>query len=950
MDPLQRTMLILEDSAEDAATFRRYLERDRDIAYRCHVASTAAEGLELCRSLRPDAILVDYNLPDSTGLAFLKELIAEHGALAFAVVMITGVGNEAVAVQALKLGAHDYLVKAQGLQQRLLVAIAGAIDKVTLQRQVEQQRRDLASTNERLKQALDEQQASAAQLRMALLSARMATWNWDLATNQVRWGEALEEMMHLPLGQFGGSIAAFEQLVHPDDLGFVRQRLDQALHGDVPYEVEFRMLRPDGSLRWTATRGAVVRDPQGAAIGMLGVDMDVSDRKQAEMALRASEVRARVMWESATDAMALSDAEGIVLEANQAYCDLYGYSPEQVIGHSFAIIFPPEQRVRVIAQYREVMQTRMVLPIYEATIQRANGEERVVESRATIVVTSNGQHALLSIIRDITERRKIENQLRRSESQFKTLVENAPDIIARFDSKLRHLYVSPTIERVTGLSQAAYIGKTNRELGMPDEQCELWDSHSEYVFRTRQSAKYEFEFSTPEGQISHYQATLVPEFAEHGTVETVLAITRDVTAYKEAAKRLAFLANAGKVLTTSLDYQVTLQQLARLAIPYLGDACIIDLVDGKQVINTVVAHIDAQSEDLLREISRKYPPALDGSHPVAQVLRTGQPLVVDHISPQLIDQVMLSDDHRAFVEQLPPKSCMLLPLMVRDQIIGVIALYSIQGLRRYSPEDRTVLDELARRAAIALDNAQLYQEAQEAIREREAFLAVASHEIKNPLTTLFGRSQTLQRRLERRDDAARELFDVGIIIDSSQRINHLISDLLDASRMESGQLSVDPVPLDLGRLIHRVAAQIQSSAPDHRITISEQAMMLAVAGDSRRLEQVFQNLFTNAIKYSPAGGVVEIEIAMRDARARISVRDNGMGIPADALPHLFKRFYRVSRASNEQISGSGIGLYIVKEIVANHGGTVEVSSTEDVGSTFTVSLPLATLQESSQPA
>jgi signal transduction histidine kinase len=149
----------------------------------------------------------------------------------------------------------------------------------------------------------------------------------------------------------------------------------------------------------------------------------------------------------------------------------------------------------------------------------------------------------------------------------------------------------------------------------------------------------------------------------------------------------------------------------------------------------------------------------------------------------------------------------------------------------------------------------------------------------------------------------------------------------------------------LGSLLRRVVAQIQPSAPNHRISISEQATLLAITGDANRLEQVFQNLISNAIKYSPAGGTITVEIALQDTCARVRVRDEGLGIPANALPHIFKRFYRVAGAATQPIAGSGIGLYVVREIVAGHGGTVEASSTEGGGSTFTVYLPLALVAE-----
>jgi len=940
MTSIQPVILIVDDSDEDRVTLRRHLERAGPNAYRCHEASTAAEGRELYRVLHPDAILLDYSLPDDDGLEFLAALIAEHGPLACAVVMLTGAGNATVAVQALKLGAQDYLVKGHDVRQRVILALNGAIEKVQLQRQVEQQRRDLVASNQQLQQALQSQQASAAQLQLAMEAASMATWQWDLASGKVAWSAGLEPRLGMPNGEFGGSFEAFLRLLHPDDSARVQQRLAQALRGEQPYDVEFRMCGPDGSVRWTATRGLVLRDAQGTAVRMLGVDMDVTARKQAELELRASEERLRAIWESANDAMVFSDAQGVVLTANPAYYELYGYSPEQLIGHSFTIIFPPEQRAAALEQYAEIIREYTVLPAYEAIIQRANGEQRMVESRANVVVTSDGAVGLLSIVRDVTERQTITDQLRRSEAQFKTLVENAPDIIARFDHQLRHLYVSPVATRVTGLSQADYIGKTNRELGMPVEQCDLWEAQTRAVFADGQPQEYEFSFLLPDG-LRYFESKIVPEFAANGSLETVLSITRDITVNKRAEERLRLLAQSSKVLTSSLDYQTTLEQIARLALPVLGDGCIIDLIENDKVSGTVVAHIDPQQEQLLREIRHAYPPRPDqSSHPSVQVLRSGQSLVLTQISPELLKQNIADDRQRMLVERLPPRSLMCVPLTMRGNMIGMLTLYATATPRNYSRDDLELLEELARRATIALDNARLYQEVQEAVRERDAFLAIASHELKNPLTALLGRAQLLQRRFTRQGGEARDLNDIKSIITSAQKINQLLVDLLDVAYVVGGQLHLNRALLDLGALVRRVAAQMEPSAPRHQISISAPQEPLVIVGDSIRLEQVFNNLLNNAIKYSPGGGKVEISIVVEKAHALITMRDEGLGIPAAALPHLFKRFYRANSPISQQIGGTGIGLYVVKEIVTNHGGTVEVSSTEGLGSSFTVYLPL----------
>ncbi|MEO7911799.1 MAG: HAMP domain-containing sensor histidine kinase, partial [Roseiflexaceae bacterium] len=331
--------------------------------------------------------------------------------------------------------------------------------------------------------------------------------------------------------------------------------------------------------------------------------------------------------------------------------------------------------------------------------------------------------------------------------------------------------------------------------------------------------------------------------------------------------------------------------------------------------------------------------------PVTRMRHSGQPVLLNERPQEISDIYAGADAQQALIQQLAPHSLLMLPFVVRGTTIGVFTLYATRTMRRYTPDDLALAEELVRRAAMALDNAQLYHEAQAAIREREAFLLVASHEVKNPLTALLGHAQVLQRKLTRRADSARELEDITTIIDQSKRIDRLLSELLDASQVTGAQFRIDPIPLDLGSLLRRVVAQAQPSAPNHCISISEQATMLAIAGDANRLEQVFQNLISNAIKYSPAGGAITVAIAKQDARARITVRDEGLGIPAAALPHVFKRFYRVAGTSTQQIAGSGIGLYVVREIVTGHGGTVEASSIEGGGSTFTVYLPLALVEK-----
>jgi signal transduction histidine kinase len=264
--------------------------------------------------------------------------------------------------------------------------------------------------------------------------------------------------------------------------------------------------------------------------------------------------------------------------------------------------------------------------------------------------------------------------------------------------------------------------------------------------------------------------------------------------------------------------------------------------------------------------------------------------------------------------------------------------------RRYDKADLAFGEDIASRAAIALDNARLYRDAQDAIRARDQFLSIASHELKTPLTSLLGYIDLMQRRAARSSDMTeRDQRALRVIGDQGARLNKLIGALLDLSRIETGQLSIERGLVDLNALTRRLVEDTQPTSDRHAIEFRGADQPLMLLGDELRLEQVVQNLIQNAIKYSPSGGAITVLVERNGASASLHVTDQGIGIPAPALPQLFRRFYRAPNAEAQHISGMGIGLYVVKEIVELHGGAVKVVSQEGQGSTFTISLPLMTV-------
>ncbi len=281
-----------------------------------------------------------------------------------------------------------------------------------------------------------------------------------------------------------------------------------------------------------------------------------------------------------------------------------------------------------------------------------------------------------------------------------------------------------------------------------------------------------------------------------------------------------------------------------------------------------------------------------------------------------------------------------LPLRLEDRLIGVFSLRFARP-RSFAAEDQAMMLTLAQHCAQALERARLYREAQEAIRLRDVFFSIAAHEFKTPLTSLYGQAQLLQRRAEREGSLSeRDRRSITVVVAQASRLNQMVTAMLDVSRLELGKLSIERADLDLGALTRRVVEEIQPTLSQHTVVCEGPDGPLPVAGDALRLEQVLQNLIGNAVKYSPFGGLVQVQLARCGSMAWVTVQDHGIGIPAAALPQLFQRFYRAANVDEQQISGMGIGLYVVKEIVTLHGGSVSVESVEGQGSTFTISLPI----------
>jgi len=427
-----------------------------------------------------------------------------------------------------------------------------------------------------------------------------------------------------------------------------------------------------------------------------------------------------------------------------------------------------------------------------------------------------------------------------------------------------------------------------------------------------------------------------------GLIEDISDRKQFETQLRASEQRAYFLAEASRLLSASLDYPAALKNMAALAVPTLADWCVVDVVETNSATFTapIVAAVDRQKEGLIVELRRRYPPAADADYGSAKVLRTGEPQLFTQITEEQLQQFAQDAEHLRLLRQLEVRSFLIVPLTLHDRKLGTIAFVSTQTDRRYSQADLEMAQSLAQRAALAIDNARLYESAQEANRVKDEFLAIVSHELRTPLNAMLGWSQLLRKKQVNEATVERAL---EIIERNAKLQNKLIDDILDISRIIQNRLRLNLQPVHLVPIINAAIEALQPIAQTKSIQIETllDPLVGLVMGDAERLQQIVWNLVSNAIKFTAKGGQVSIRLEQIGTQAQVSVTDTGQGIPADFLPLVFERFRQADSSKTRSQGGLGLGLAIVRHLVEMHNGTVYATSEGDGrGATFTVQLPI----------
>jgi PAS domain S-box-containing protein len=682
-------------------------------------------------------------------------------------------------------------------------------------------------------------------------------------------------------------------------------------------------------------------------------ELSVSDeelREQNEMLQESQsllmEERARYhqLFQLAPDAYVVTDERAVIREVNRAGATLLGYRPERLIGKPLMAQVAPQESATFFSILSMLREQGRVDDVRLRLVRRGS---RIVLVSVTVTRWRDADGELLWLIRDVSTRLEEEERARQlaaeqaarveaeaARQQIVNILESISDAFVALDHEARITYMNHRAGQLLGRSRDELLGRVG------------WDEFPELkgsVFER------EYRRATEQGvsvSIEEYYPPLRGWVELHAfpTPDGLTIYFRNITGRKRAEANQRFLAEASSALAASIDYEKTLDTVVRLAVPYLADSCILYILSEEGAIQRAKStHADPAADARLREALRQVPadPHAPGS-PISHVIESGETEVIEEVSETLIRTLATTPEHLQALLEIAPQSLLVVPLISRGRTFGALSLGCSSPRGRYTQAEATLAEELAARAALAIDNARLYVDAQRAAQARQEVLHVVSHDLRNSLNAALLHIDVLLASMPEPVRRARGQIHMEAIQRAAQQMQRMVQDLLDVETIQSGRLSVRLQPVEVPRLVEEAVETLRPLAADKHLELRVELDpdLPSLRADAGRIQQVLVNLIGNAIKFTGHSGRIDVQVTRgaTGAEVRFRVADSGYGIPVGELPHIFTRYWQ--GAHSRQIGrGAGLGLAIAKGIVEAHGGRIWAESEVGKGSAFYFTLP-----------
>ena len=548
----------------------------------------------------------------------------------------------------------------------------------------------------------------------------------------------------------------------------------------------------------------------------------------------------------------------------------------------------------------------------------------------------------------------IEGQVRRTEA----MIAGMADGVMLVDAEGRTVFINPAGEKLLGRAEIGvpifkqpdvyHLRNDNGERINPD------DLPASQALATGRPVHDKTMLIERDGRRTAISMSATPLHEDRHTTGAIVTF-RDITERRKLedemqlqAERAQTLADAGAFFSSNIDPVWVTQAIAERVAEVLGDwsAVIMKSPDSPELRVASIYHRDMASLGLAWSYIYRQPLTV-GEGIIGQVVASGFPSLTTNVAGVMTEDTGFRVGTSQHANPMKLASLLILPLRTRREMLGAILIAANDPARAMTDEKLPLAEVLAERAALAIENAKLYTEQVEARRKvedlsrlKDEFLSIASHELRTPVTSIKGYTQ-LAKTLIRENDLATSEEYLDIALDQIDRMSRLILELLDVSRIETGRLQIRREPISWSTFVRDVVHRHHTAFSDRHFRVDLEGDERVVNGDRDRLEQVLGNLLENAVKYSPEGSDISVDVDDRGDHIVTAVSDRGMGIPADELGQVFERFHRGRHVSSTNYGGLGLGLYITKQIVERHGGQIWVESREGQGTTFYFSLPAA---------